>query len=238
MSTTIPRPRPPRERRLRDIAIMAALGLVLLFAVIGLFSAGLFASRALTPRGPAHPSSSGAPHSTPDRSLVTAHAQATHIIATAQAESRTRVHASTSHAHAEATAIVGRARRQATAVAAAARTPAPGSGAAPSGSVLPPAPVAVYPTPTPLPVAPSALSGVPSAWKVVAYNATFGAGSGVGTITVTNRGSKTYTGVARVHYARGGSASAFFTLAPGVTRTLPLSGSLYPGGGYTISVVL
>jgi hypothetical protein len=73
----------------------------------------------------------------------------------------------------------------------------------------------------------------------VAYNATFGSGpGGAGSITVTNRSGKTFSGIARVVYAGGGSASAPFSgLAPGQTLTLPLNGRAYPGGGYQILVV-
>lgn len=82
------------------------------------------------------------------------------------------------------------------------------------------------------------LSGLPASWRVVGYNASFGGGpGGAGSITVTNRGFKTYSGVARVVYAGGGSASASFSgLAPGQTEVLPLNGPAYRGGGYRIVV--
>jgi hypothetical protein len=80
------------------------------------------------------------------------------------------------------------------------------------------------------------LSGLPSTWLVVGYNATFNSGSsGVGTISVVNRSGKTFRGVAIVKYKTGGSASASFSgLAPGQAVVLPLSGSTYRGGGYQI----
>lgn len=82
------------------------------------------------------------------------------------------------------------------------------------------------------------LSNVPASWRVVGYNATFGSGPGsAGSITVTNRGIKTYSGVATVEYNSGRSASASFSgLAPGESEVLPLNGPAYPGGGYTIVV--
>ncbi|MBV9280739.1 MAG: hypothetical protein JOZ41_11700 [Chloroflexi bacterium] len=82
------------------------------------------------------------------------------------------------------------------------------------------------------------LAGLPASWKVVGYNATFGAGPGsAGSITVTNRSGKKFSGMARVVYAHGGSAVASFSgLAPGQTLVLPLDGAAYRGGGYRIEV--
>jgi hypothetical protein len=70
---------------------------------------------------------------------------------------------------------------------------------------------------------------------VVAYNASFGAGSGVGTVTVVNRAATSFSGTVKIAYARGGAAYASFSgLAPGQTEVLTLTGSPYRGGGYTI----
>jgi hypothetical protein len=82
------------------------------------------------------------------------------------------------------------------------------------------------------------LSNLPSSWLVVGYNATFGRGPGsAGSITVTNRSGKMFRGVARVVYSTGGSASAAFSgLAPGQTLVLPLNGSAYRGGKYSIQL--
>jgi hypothetical protein len=82
------------------------------------------------------------------------------------------------------------------------------------------------------------LAGLPASWKVVGYNATFGSGRGsAGSITVTNRSGKTFSGTAKVVYAHGGSALASFSgLAPGQTLVLPLNGAAYRGGGYRIVV--
>jgi hypothetical protein len=80
---------------------------------------------------------------------------------------------------------------------------------------------------------------LPSSWLVVAYNATFGSGPGsAGSITVTNRSGKRFSGTAEVVYAGGGTARAVFSgLAPGQTLVLPLNGPTYPGRGFTIRVV-
>jgi hypothetical protein len=79
------------------------------------------------------------------------------------------------------------------------------------------------------------LGGVPASWKVVAFNASLGTGSGIGTVTVLNRSSGTFSGTVKIAYARGGAAYASFSgLAPGQSEVLTLSGTPYPGGGYTI----
>lgn len=85
---------------------------------------------------------------------------------------------------------------------------------------------------------PSNLAGLPSSWLVVGYNATFGSGPGsAGSITVTNRSGKTFSGVARVVYSNGNAASAAFSgIAPGQTLVLPLNGPVYPGGKYSIQM--
>ena len=73
----------------------------------------------------------------------------------------------------------------------------------------------------------------------MAYNATFGSGPGsAGSISVTNRDARTFSGTAEVVYTNGTTARAGFSgLAPGQTVVLPLNGAVYPGGGYHIEVV-
>jgi hypothetical protein len=79
----------------------------------------------------------------------------------------------------------------------------------------------------------------------VAYNVTFGSGPGTaGSITVTNRDARSFSGVARVTYLAGGrtvgsAEAAFGALSPGQTVVLPLNGQPYPAvaSDYRISVL-
>jgi hypothetical protein len=231
----------PRRRRALNTLVTAGILLVLLFAVLGVVSAGSFVSDKLSGGS----KSSRQPH-TRSASAATRHetvraqAQATTIVREAQSAGRHIISA----ANHKARTIVSRARRTA------ARLPVRPTSAPTSVAAAPPtAAVAPIPTPTapaaPIatsPLAPSAsgvdLSGLPKSWIVVAYNATFGSGPGsAGSITVTNRVNHTYRGVVRVAYARGGSAAARYSgLAPGQTEVLPLNGPPYHGGGYHIVV--
>jgi hypothetical protein len=231
----------PRRRRALNLLVVAGIILVLLFALLGVVSAGSFVSDKLS--GGSKSSRQTHPPSAPSATRQAkrrARAQATTIVQEAQNAGRHIISAANQKAH----SIVARARRAAAHLAAQ-PTPVPTSVAAvpPTAAVAPvplttaaPAPFA---TSTPAPSAPGVdLSGLPRSWIVVAYNATFGNGPGTaGSITVTNRVNHTYHGKVRVVYARGGSASATYSaLAPGQTEVLPLNGPLYHGGGYHIVV--
>jgi hypothetical protein len=263
-----------------DGRVFVAGAVVVLFAVVGVVSAGLFVANKV----------SSSPTSTPTRhpvqspssalaaqDVARAQAQATAIVKQAQAAGRSIIARSHKTAQHQAQAVLAAARRQA---AAAAPAPAP----APAAPAPTSAPIAVSSgsstgvigaigqtqygssstygatstgsatsgTTTYAPVAgqtytaagspPRAsvpnLSGVPASWLVVGYGATFGNGPGsAGSISVVNRSGKTFSGVATVTYASGGSASAAFSgLAPGQAVVLPLNGARYPGGGYKISM--
>lgn len=232
---------PPR-RRLQDALVLAGVAIVLLFAVVGVVSAGAFVGGKLSSGSPAKHQAS--PTGTPSSlaGLARANAQATAIVKSARSHSR----AVLARANKQARAIVGAARRHAASVSPTAAPTPPVSAAPPVVPTPTPAAAAVQPTLATGPISatpattagPTNLSGLPASWLVVAYNVTFGGGPGsAGSITVTNRGGKAFSGVARVMYARGGSATAAFTsLAPGRTTVLPLDGSRYPGGGYHIVV--
>lgn len=258
-----PRTTRRNDHRLRDITLITGIGLILLFAVIGLVSTGLMAGRALTMSAPSHRVAVRTVPAGRSASLAHARTRATAIVRSAEARGRSIQSRAVRQAHAQAAAIIVRARRQAARIKAAAQStsPAPVSAApaVPVPTSVSPAvtvPSAASPqsptssgTPSTAPVgasstppadttaSPPSLAGVPSGWYVVAYNATFGAGPGsAGSISVTNRGQKTYTGTARVIYTHGGEAVASFTVSPGQTVTLPLNGPAYPGGGYRIVV--
>jgi hypothetical protein len=250
---------PPRGRKNRDRFTAAGIAMVLLLALVGVVSAGLFvagkvgASSTTTKQ---HRQTTGNPVSVAD--LNRAQAQATALIRTAEEASNSIVRSATKNAHRQASAIVAAARRQARRIAAAAPTAVPavptavapigtgntvaGGAIAGTGTQFGTVPTTVYPTATPLAGstlgnsgAPN-LGGVPPSWLVVGYNATFGSGPGTaGSISVLNRGRTTFSGIAVVQYTRGGFASApFSALAPGQSLTLPLNGRPYTGGGYRI----
>jgi hypothetical protein len=243
---------------------MVGIGIILLFAIIGVVSAGIFvggrvngksASKPPTPRA-----STGNPIAAQD--LARARAQATQIVQAAQQSSKSLIAKQTSSARKQAAAIVAAARRQAASIAASASSASAATGPSAStgstgaysaagstssgaysgaaGSTTPAygstGPTTAAGTP---PSATVNLSNLPASWLVVAYNARFGAGPGsAGSITVTNRSSRTFSGTAQVRYATGGAASAPFSgIAPGQTIVLPLNGPAYPGGGYNIQVI-
>lgn len=254
---------PPNDRRARDAAVMVGIGIILLFAVVGVVSAGIFVGGRVT-------SKSASPKSTPRAStgnpvaaqdLARARAQATQIVQAAQQSSKTLVARQTASARKQAAAILAAARKQAASITASASAAPPAASSAPvssgstgafsagstSGSTTgttgstssgfgSTGPTTAAGTP---PSAMVNLNNLPATWLVVAYNATFGSGPGsAGSITVTNRSGKTFSGTAQVTYSGGGTASAPFAgLAPGQTLVLPLNGRVYPGGGYSIQVV-
>lgn len=242
---------------------MALLGLILLFALLGVGSAGAYFAGKLS-TGSSAPSHRGraSGSSVAVADVARAQAQATAIVKAAQDASGTIVKQATRKARRQANVIIATAHRRARAISAAAPAPvtsappatggittAPGSGAS-TGAGIAQQPV-VVPTAVPLqtPIVsgttPSTasgttpnLSGVPASWLVVGYNATFGSGPGsAGSISVINRSGKVFSGVATVRYSTGALASASFSgLAPGQSEVLPLNGPAYPGGGYVIGV--
>ncbi len=249
----------PSGRKRLDAALVLAAGVVVLFAVVGVVSAGSFvagkvsgnSTKATATVKPATTSALVA------QDIHRAQAQATAIVRQAQSAGHSIVASANSKARRQASALIATARRQAAsyrASATAAPTAVPNTstaGASNSGAVSAPglAPtsvssigsvgnsgtVAAGSGSTSGAAVPN-LSGLPATWLVVGYNATFASGSGgIGTISVLNRSGKTFAGVATVKYKSGGSASASFSgLAPGQALLLRLSGSPYPGGGYQI----
>lgn len=233
---------PPDNRTGRRRLVLVGLAIILVFAVIGVVSAGIFVGSAFTSSAPSHGKGK---HATPVpaslRDVRRAQAQATRIVAQARKKARVAARGVTTRARAQATALVVSAKKRAGAIAAAAPTAVPAPPVASTGSSAAVPPVSSGAT------APGAgstssgtsgtpdLSGVPASWKVVAFNASLGTGSGIGTVTVLNRSSGTFSGTVKIAYARGGAAYASFSgLAPGQSEVLTLSGTPYPGGGYTI----
>lgn len=278
--TTIQRVSEPRSKQALSGLVMAGIAVVLLFAVIGVVSAGSFVASRMsssTPPTTKHRGSRSA--TTRTQELSRARAQASAIVQSARAASNSIISRATVRAHHQANTILAGARHKAAAIVASAPGSSTSSGSASTGSsssatgssqatgATSSGTTTFIPTPTPVPASSSAgstggasasaaaagqspatsagatsstpdLSTVPASWKVVGYNATFGSGPGsAGSITVTNRGAKTYAGTATVTYNSGGSASASFSgLAPGETVVLPLDGAAYGGGGYQIGV--
>ena len=277
---------PKRRGRLGGLLI-AGIGIVLLFAAVGIVSAGSYVADRVSSNA-----SQTKPKPGPSgrnvlamQAIARAHAQATAIVKSAQARQRSIVSAATRRASRQAHSIVSAARRRAASVKRTARrvAAAPGPAATQQSGITQASPssglatgsaslntgAAGYTagagantgtgysggtgttTGTGYTTAPQQsiygsaspstpdLSGVPASWRVVAYNATFGSGPGsAGSITVTNRSAKIFSGVAKVVYTNGGTALARFSgLSPGQTLTLPLNGQSYSGGGYRIIVV-
>jgi vacuolar-type H+-ATPase subunit H len=249
----------PRGRRSLDGLVIAVGVIVLIFAVVGVATAGTYLAGKV----------SGKPTSTPlvvgttvngnsSRAVALAHAQATAIVEAAKQSKKQILTKAASRARNQAQSIISTARRTAANVKAAAAShptaPAPSSTNATSSSTTASAyptstPVYnayAYPTSTPVTATSPAttavgnpnLSGVPASWLVVGYGATFGAGPGsAGSVSVVNRGSKAFSGTVSVVYATGGRATASFSgIAPGQSLVLPLNGPAYKGGGYSIHV--
>lgn len=227
----------PNDRRGRNTLVALGLGIIILFAILGVVSAGIFLGSKVaggsSPSARRHVGTSASRVAVQD--IARAQAQATRIVRDAQGTGRTVVKRETSKARKQASAIIARARRRAATIA---------SSTAPVAAA--PAPTASAPYTQPSASGPTTASGslpanlgtLPASWLVVGYNATFGSGPGsAGSITVTNRGNKRFSGLARVVYARGGQATAAFGgLGPGQTKVLALNGPAYRGGGYSISV--
>jgi hypothetical protein len=261
--TMVNRTERPSGRKRLDTALVVAAGVVLLFAVVGVVSAGTFVAGKVSgnstkPIPTAKPATTSALVA---QDIHRAQAQATAIVRQAQSAGHSIVASANAKAHRQASDVIAAARHQASSyrssVAAApalASTVVPNTstsvGSATTGGVA--SGVSQIPTGSSVGATGGVstgtstgsasrasvpdLRGVPSTWLVVGYNATFASGSGsVGSISVVNRSGKTFGGVAVVKYKTGGSASASFSgLAPGQALVLPLSGSSYPGGGYRI----
>lgn len=245
MATTRPIS-PPSDKNSRNRLVLVGLAIILVFAVIGVVSAGIFVGSALSsgPKSSPRAVPTGATSPSTLRDIQRAQAQATSIVAQARKSAHARAQSLTRRARAQATAIVVDAKRRAGVVAAQVPTAAaapPASSAAPAPTYV--APSAGAPATTSGSTAAGSgsaagapdLSGVPASWKVVAYGASFGSGHGVGTVTVLNRSSGAFSGTVKIAYARGGAAYASFSgLAPGQSAVLTLTGTPYTGGGYTI----
>jgi vacuolar-type H+-ATPase subunit H len=280
---------PPR-RKLMDVIIFAGIAIIVLFALVGLVSAGTYLGGKLSGgTKPSHSAGTNTAKSGGSHELAAAQVQATQIVRAARAAGHTIIVSATTRANLRARTIVKNAQETAARTRAAAASAASNSasstgsststssspttgtgstagtttgatsgstGTAASGtsnysssagvsSSAPTTSVETYATPVPTaslaPVssAPVNLSGVPATWKVVAYNATFGSGPGsAGSITVTNRSTRPFSGTAQVSYTGGGTATASFAaLAPGQTIVLPLNGTAYPGRGFNIQVL-
>lgn len=247
MVTTRPNSAPTRQSG-RNRLVLVGLAIIIIFAVIGVVSAGIFVGSAFSSSSKTgsslHPT---VPPSTL-RDVHRAQAQATRIVAQARKSGRAASLRLTKRARAQATALVETARHRAAAIAAAVPTPVPAP--PPTSSVPGPAYSGGSNSSTGT-TSPGGSTGsaqasgavgapgpgtVPASWKVVAYNATFSnGGAGVGTVTVLNRSTTTFSGTVKIVYSRGGAAYASFAgLAPGGSEVLPLSGTPYPGGGYRI----
>jgi len=233
---------PRRTRRRVDGALMLAFAVLVLFAIIGLVSAGMFVAGKVSGSGPAR---SAGQTKTRSSSVALAHSQATAIVTAAQYASRSIVNNATARGKRRAAAIITAAQRRARQILARAQTaptPVPTAGTQSSGGATTPvSPPVVQPTPgvsvaTPVVSGPPptpTFQGAPASWQVIVYGATFGHGPGnAGSIYVYNRGAGTFSGIAGVRYARGGSSSAPFTIGPHQTLVLPLNGAPYPGGNW------
>ncbi|GAC1399708.1 MAG: hypothetical protein NVSMB52_13290 [Chloroflexota bacterium] len=234
------------------------MGFLILFAVIGIVSAGVFladkvggSSSSHTPRVHATVGASG----TNPVTVAQARGQATAIVKSAQDASRSIVSSATKKANKQATAIVAAAHRSAKKIAAAPIPTAVPSAvsiaptAVPSisqRSVVPVLPVQATTAVTSVPQTQALLGparipdlrGVPTSWRVIGFDAKFGSGPGTaGSISVINRGNRVFSGTATVVYVGGGYATAYFSgLAPGQSGVLALNGSPYAGHGYHIVV--
>ena len=238
--------------------MVVILAVVILFALIGLGSAGAFVAGKVSGSSTAKTATPAVgTSSAASVALARARAEATSIVKAANDAGGSIVNSATKKAHRQAAGIIAAAHKQAhTLVAAAQRQPTPvpqvtqGStinnvpaNGTSNSTTLSPTAVPVYPAagqPIVVPgahaAAPPNLSGVPATWQVVGYNATFGSGAGsAGSISVINRSKRAFSGTALVKYTKGGSAVAAFSgLAPGQALVLPLNGKRYPGGGYRI----
>jgi hypothetical protein len=225
----------PRSKRTLSGLVVAGIAVVLLFAVLGVISAGAFvAGKVSTAKATA------TPHSLARSNLIPqARSQATSIVRAAQTAGHHIVATATTRGNKQAKALLNRAKQRASTQATTVPTAQSSSTSTSTGTGSTSSSSQASGSPPATPSTGSSINfrTLPASWLVVAYNATFGGGPGrAGGITVTNRSEKkAFSGVARVLYTRGGSASATFSgLAPGQTVVLPLNGAIYQGGGFRI----
>lgn len=242
MGRTLVRPvKAPASHKTRDRLVTFGAIIVLLFAVLGVVSAGIFIAGKTTHASNKHHKvthqPSGSAVAVAD--VARAQAQATAIIKAAESTGNSIVKGANSKARLQAASIVSKAHKSVPASSAVVPAAPLTSGSAPAQSTT----STLAPTAVPLGTTSGGadvpnLAGVPSSWQVVGYNASFGSGPGsAGSVSVLNRGHVAFSGVAVVRYAKGGSASAPFSgLAPGQSLVLPLNGRAYSGGGYSISL--
>ncbi len=252
----------PTNRRRISTALALAAAVVLLFAVVGVVSAGSFVAGKVSGSS-ATPTPTVKPPTTSAlavQDIRRAGAQATAIIRQARAASDAIVKSATTKARRQASSIVSSARRTApvaaptpapttppvaplasTPVASGAASTVPGStfgsaGSSTGASSLPNTNSGAIVGGSASTTQAPDLQGLPASWLVVGYNATFSSATGgVGTISVINRSSKLFSGTAMVKYQNGQSASAAFSgLLPGQAVVLRLYGATYPGGAYHI----
>jgi hypothetical protein len=238
--------------------MLVAMAVVALFALVGVASAAVFIADKASGSSSSHKGSSNAGSTLAAQNIARARAQATAIVAAAQSASQHIVKSATRSARTSSNQILASARRKAAQIVASANASTASSTT--SSTTSPSAPTtsqsttsaqpgtasgpAVGPTSTastgytPLPPGTPNFSQYPSSWQVIAYNVAFGSGAGsAGSISIANRGTVPFSGVARVYYVGGGSSRAIFTaIPPGQTETLPLDGRAYTGRGYTIRV--
>jgi hypothetical protein len=233
----------PRAKRTLSGLVVAGIALVLLFAVLGVISAGALVADKMSSSAKA----TATPHSIARSNLVPrAQSQATSIVRAAQTAGHHIVATATSKGNKQAKVLLANAKKQANAQAVTvptAQSVSPGTsvGTSTGTGTTSSSGQAAGSTSAGQSSGSSAINlrSLPASWLVVAYNASFGSGPGsVGGITVTNRSGKRFSGVARVAYTRGGYVSATFSgLAPGQTVVLPLNGAAYQGGGYRILIL-
>lgn len=260
----------PRTRRTIDGFVLVAGAIVLLFAVVGVASAGKYVADKASGSKSATPTvTTRGGTSLASAAITRAHAQATAIVQAANQSKKSIITQARTRARSQANQILTQARRSAskTIASAKANTPpvsSPSSnstgGTGGTSSISPSSgSVAAAPFPTPTYTAPQTTTGavlapalqntpigspnlstVPSSWLVVGYNATFGNGPGsAGSVSIVNRSRSAFSGTVKVVYAHGGVAYApFHGLASGQSMVLPLNGPKYPGGGFTIQVVV
>jgi hypothetical protein len=233
----------PRSRSAVNALFFLGIALVLVFAAIGVASAGNFVAdkvRTSSPTPRASPPSPTTGRSAAVQELRHASAQATAIVNAAISRSRAIVAAATRRARRRALSIQSSSRSipgtRPISTVGPTQIPAPATTPQPIAVSSPQAGQGASPAPPP------DLSGVPTSWLVVGYDVTFGHGPGTaGSISVLNRSKTMFSGVARVTYfaraRRSAIASATFTgLAPGQSEVLPLNGPTYSGSGYVISL--
>ncbi|MDQ2743569.1 MAG: hypothetical protein M3Z66_14930 [Chloroflexota bacterium] len=265
--TVVRRVDQPKSRTARDWLFLVGGAVILTFALLGVITAGAWVGNKVAGGAKTHHHKrSTTTTSAAVADVARAQAQATAIVKAAQDAGQSIVNGDQKKANRQAQHILANARKQSATTIAAGTQPVAGSAGTPTsapatagGATTAPGSSGVATAPTTVPstgapiagTSPAAgsvsattpnLSGLPASWLVVGYGATFGSGPGnAGSISVINRDSKTFSGVARVVYIGPsgviGSASApFSNLAPGQSEALPLNGMAYPSGATTYHI--